>query len=114
MKSLNEISKDAKIYLRILTKKSKIGMGEYSNLEIQYFLEKREHEYLRRTYFNQERISFTEEILNELGIIKEYKIKKPGINYELGKKLEEKIREKEGLKRKRFRRENWLHKKLEK
>ena len=91
MNFLDELPENARIILRVLTKKSKLGLGEYYDSEIKSFLDLKEYKYLRNIYFNKGGISFNEEILDEIGILKEYRIKKPGRDKECGNKLEREI-----------------------
>jgi len=77
--------------LRKLTEKSKFGFGKYNNLAVREVLNLQHPQYIRWCYFNLDKISFIEDILNEVKIPKEYRIEKPGKNPELGKKLDEEV-----------------------
>lgn len=63
------------ILLRKMTLKSKMSFGKYTNCTIEFILNA-EKEYLRWLYYNNESITFIDEILNMLGI--ETIISKPG------------------------------------
>jgi hypothetical protein len=65
---------------RTLTRKSILGFGNDSlkNLSVQAAIDLGKTRYLARSYFNLEKISFTDDILDELGITLEYRIEKPG------------------------------------
>jgi len=82
----------SKIYLRKLTKKSIINFSsKFIGYTILDLIEINKSDYLRRIYFNEYKITFIDEILSEIGIFEEYRINKPGINPELGEKLEKLI-----------------------
>ncbi len=71
---------------RVLTRKSILGFGysEYKDLPIQMILDLGLTNYLIKSYFNLEKIDFTEDILDELGITSEFRIVKPNKDIELG------------------------------
>lgn len=71
---------------RVLTRKSILGFGysEYKDLPIQMILDLGLTNYLIKFYFNLEKIDFTEDILDELGITSEFRIVKPNKDIELG------------------------------
>ena len=79
------------ILLRKLTYKSILKFGKYAELSIQEIINLGKKNYLRWIYFNSSMISFTDIILTELSINKEYIINKPGKDPELGKKLNNRI-----------------------
>ena len=70
--------------LRKLTEKSVFGFGKYNGLTIRQVLDLNHPQYLRWIYFNINEISFVDEILGEIKISENYRIKKPGANKELG------------------------------
>ena len=77
--------------LRKLADKSKFGYGKYSDLSVRDVLNLGHPNYIRWCYFNSDKISFLDSILDEVRIPEEYRIQKPGKNPELGEKLEEGI-----------------------
>lgn len=80
--------------LRVLTKKSKLGFGAHKDLTVEFILENKKRIYLISPYFKLTSISYTEEVLNELGITEEYRITKPGSDKEMYHKF---LRDKEML-----------------
>ena len=66
------------ILLRKLTKKSVVGFGYLTNLTVGDALLMGKHAKLIAAYYNKDRITFTDDILAELHISEEMKIKKPG------------------------------------
>jgi hypothetical protein len=83
------INEDA-VLLRILTPKSYLRVGKYKDLRIQEILDLNKTAYLRYFYYNMQGISFTEDILKQIGVIGDdydYRIKKPGTDHELGEKV---------------------------
>lgn len=77
--------------LRKLTEKSIFGFGKYADLAVRDVLNLRHPTYIRWCYFNLDKISFMDNILDEIKIPQDYRIEKPGKNKELGDKLEEEI-----------------------
>ena len=71
---------------RILTRKSILGFGyaENRDLSVQMLLDLGKQYTLISSYFGLEKIDFTEDILEELGITPEFRIEKPNKNRELG------------------------------
>lgn len=63
--------------LRILTRKSKLGFGKMKGYTVQEMLNLRKHLDLISAYYKLTSINFTEEILIELKITEDYRIKKP-------------------------------------
>lgn len=63
--------------LRKLSRKSQLKFGIYSDNTVQDLLTFKKYNYLRWVYFNCDRISFLDDILDELSITKEYRINKP-------------------------------------
>ena len=72
---------------RVLTRKSILGFGyvEYRDLSVQMLLDLGKKDILINSYFGLEKIDFIEDILDELGIIPEFRIVKPSKDYELQK-----------------------------
>lgn len=79
------------ILLRTLTEKSQLKFGRYADLVVREILNLQHPGYLRWCYFNCNKISFVDEIFEEIRIPENYRIEKPGKNPELGKKLDEEI-----------------------
>ena len=75
--------------LRTLTRKSKVGFGKHSELTVQRMLDLYRHKDLIYYYFNYEKINFTEDVLDELKVTKEYRINKPLKSYSMYKKFNE-------------------------
>jgi hypothetical protein len=67
--------------LRTLTRKSTLKFGQYYDLTVQNVLDSQHSKgksVLRWYYFNSDRISFIDDLLDELNIIPEFRIAKPG------------------------------------
>lgn len=79
------------LVLRILTRKSVHGYGYENNrdLSVQMLLDLNRHKVMVSSYFGLDRISYMDDILDELGITKDLRIKKP--SKFKGKKLNEMI-----------------------
>lgn len=73
--------------LRTMTKKSIIGFGKYKDYRVGDIINLGELEYLRWVYYNSELVTFMDDILDEIGITEEYRIKKPGKQPEKFRKL---------------------------
>jgi hypothetical protein len=75
--------------LRTLTRKSVIGFGKYQDLTVQNVIDTISVSHLIRMYYNLGKISFTEDVLNEIGVFEEIRINKPGklIKEEAEKKI---------------------------
>ena len=73
--------------LRILTRKSKLNFGKHSELTVQRMLELHRHKELIKYYFTKSPINFTDDILDELKVTKEYRIDKPSINWNMYSKF---------------------------
>lgn len=65
------------ITLRILTKKSTLNFGTYKDVTVDKLIGMKKQKDLVSIYFKLSKISFNEEILNELGITGDWVIKKP-------------------------------------
>lgn len=64
--------------LRKLNRKSTLKFGMYGDNTVQELLTFKRYNYLRWVYFNQDKITFMDDILDELSITEHYRIKKPG------------------------------------
>lgn len=69
--------------LRTLTKKSKLKFGKNPELTVQRMLDLYRHKELINYYFTKSSINFTDDILDELKITKEYRIEKPSIDWSM-------------------------------
>jgi len=74
------------LLLRTLTVKSILETGKYAGQKVGTILEV-DKNYLRWVYYRQAKLSFTEDILNQLSIVGEFVIQKPSINDEVYHKL---------------------------
>ena len=63
--------------LRTLTRKSKIGFGKYKDETVQQILDMNMPLVLITPYYKLTSINYIEDVLIELGITEEYRIKKP-------------------------------------
>lgn len=68
--------------LRTLTRKSKLNVWNL-NSTVQDFFDRKKQMQLLAAYYKLTTINYTDDILDELGITSEWKIKKPGSNKEL-------------------------------
>ena len=68
--------------LRTLTRKSKLGFGKWKDYTVQELLDLRKPLVLIAPYYKLTSISYTEDILIELKITKDYRIEKPSANKE--------------------------------
>ena len=68
------------VNLRKLTRKSRLGFGyrDIKHITIQDILIMNKHKELIKIYFGLGKINFTDDILEELGISEDMRIKKPG------------------------------------
>lgn len=66
--------------LRTLTKKSKLGFGKNKELTVDRIIKLGKELSLISAYYKLSSINFTEDILTELGIKEEFRIKKPSAN----------------------------------
>tara|TARA_R110001592_G_scaffold315008_1_gene590816 strand:+ start:218 stop:604 length:387 start_codon:yes stop_codon:yes gene_type:complete len=68
------------VNLRKLTRKSRLGFGykEIKEIRIQDILIMNKHKELIKIYFGLDKITFMDDILDELGIAKDMRIEKPG------------------------------------
>jgi len=69
--------------LRVLTRKSKFGFGKMKDLTMQEILNLGKKKELISTYYKLSSINFIDDILEELGIVDEWVIEKPGTDKEL-------------------------------
>ena len=74
------------IRLRVLTKKSKIGWGKFANNTVGEMIEGRHFNELLWLYYHIQWLTYTDELLDELKIFKEFRIQKPGINPDMHQK----------------------------
>lgn len=73
------------ILLRTMTLKSVFTVGKHINHTVEFVL-RNDITYLVYTYYNIEKITFTDDILKLLKINKPHRFKKPGINKDLEQK----------------------------
>jgi len=68
------------VNLRKLTRKARLGFGykEIKDVTIQDILIMNKHKELIKIYFGLDKITFMDDILDELGITEEMRIEKPG------------------------------------
>jgi hypothetical protein len=68
------------VNLRKLTRKSRLGFGykEIKEIRIQDILIMNKHKELIKIYFGLDKITFMDDILDELGITEDMRIEKPG------------------------------------
>lgn len=81
------------ILLRTLALKSIINCGKWEGYSIQQMLDLRHTYWIRWSYFNQSMISYTDEILNKVGVTEEYRIKKPGVDKEMFNKCQQAVKD---------------------
>ena len=74
------------IRLRVLTRKSKIGWGKFANNTVGELIESRQFNQLLWLYYHIQWLTYTDELLDELKIFKEFRIPKPGINPDMHQK----------------------------
>lgn len=84
--------------LKKLTEKSKLDFGKWTGATVSSLID-REPQYLRWVYFNSSNIDFFEDVLTAIGIPTDIRIKKPGKDPELGKKLDQEINKVFGFKK---------------
>ncbi len=89
------------ILLRVMTKKSIIGFGAYKNTSVQNLLDQRNYAGLISIYYNLDLVTFCSDVLEELNLVGERAINKPGKSREMGLKyineISEQLREINGL-----------------
>jgi hypothetical protein len=68
--------------LRTLTRKTKLRFGKNKDLTVQKMIDLNKKLSLISAYYKLTSINFTEDILDELGITKDYRIQKPSANKE--------------------------------
>jgi len=73
------------ILLRKLTKKSLLKFGKYKDYTVDHLFGMKKQIDLTSIYFKLSNITFTDDILDELGITDEYRILKPSKNVEIYK-----------------------------
>jgi hypothetical protein len=77
--------------LRKLTRKSLLGFGKDADLTIGNMLDLQKTRYLRWVYFNCSMLTFMDDILDQIGIIEEFRIEKPGKDSEKHEELNNEI-----------------------
>jgi hypothetical protein len=75
------------ILLRKLTKKSILNFGKFKKCSVEQLFGMRKERELIAIYYKLSTITFTDDILCELGIKEEYRIKKPSKNLETYKQF---------------------------
>jgi hypothetical protein len=80
--------------LRKLTLKSKLKFGQYADLSVSEIIKLDKRAYLRWVYFNCDKITFLDEILEEIKIPLEFRISKPAKDVDKHKELDEIIKSK--------------------
>ena len=68
--------------LRILTRKSKLGFGKWKDYTVQQLIDLNKPLVLIASYYKLTSINYIEDILIELKITEDYRIKKPSSNKE--------------------------------
>lgn len=79
------------VLLRILSYKSILDFGKYNMSSVQQLLDLKKTGYLRWVYYSCSKISFTYDILKEIGVITDKyddRIEKPGTDIELWERLD--------------------------
>lgn len=71
------------ILLRKLTKRSTLNFGKFKDYTVEHLFGMKKQIELTSIYFKLSTITFTDDILDELGITEEYRIQKPSKNVEL-------------------------------
>ena len=71
------------ILLRKLTKKSTLKFGKFKDCTVEHLFGMKKQIELTSIYFKLSTITFSDDILEELGITKEFRIEKPSKNLEL-------------------------------
>jgi hypothetical protein len=65
------------VLLRKLSRKSTMKFGQYEELTVQDIINLTKHKYLRWVYFNCSNIDFMDDVLDEIRIPENFRIKKP-------------------------------------
>ena len=71
------------LHLRTMARKSVFEAGKHELLSVQQIIDINKQPYLGYQYYKRSRISFTIDVLEELGIVGKLTIKKPGTNPEM-------------------------------
>ena len=66
------------IVLRKLTKKATLKFGRFKDTRIETLIGMRKEEYVISIYFKVSKITFTDDVLKELGFRENHRIEKPG------------------------------------
>lgn len=80
--SSKRIIKIRRMMFRKLTKKSIVGFGGWKHLTIDHFFKHKRYIDLASMYYKLSHITFMDDVLDELKITAEWRIEKPGNNYE--------------------------------
>lgn len=83
------------VLLRKKTLKAQLGVGKYTADTVEYVLNN-EPSYLEWVYYSVRDVTFTDDILDALGITKEFRFEKPGNNQEMLNKFRQ------------YRRQQWV------
>ena len=73
------------ILLRKLTKKSTLNFGKFKDYTVEHLFGMKKQIELTSIYFKLSTITFTDDILDELGITEEFRIEKPSKKQNLHK-----------------------------
>lgn len=63
---------------RVLTRKSKLGFGKFKDETVEHILDRKSFKTLISPYYKLTSVDFTKDILDELEIVGEWVIEKPG------------------------------------
>lgn len=77
----------------VMNENSRVTTPKYFLLRVGNLIETKKSYHLRAIYFQEEYRTFTDEILQEIGITEDYRIDKPGTNKSMGRRLEKFILE---------------------
>lgn len=75
--------------LRTMARKSVFNFGEHEGRTVQQVLDLKHYRRLRWYYYNCSKVSFLNDILEEIGITEEWRISKPGKDPEKGRDLDD-------------------------
>lgn len=75
--------------LRTMAMKSVFDSGKYKDLSVVQLLSLNHHTYIRYCYYTYDKISFTEDVLNQVNITPEFRITKPGKDLEIFDKFKQ-------------------------
>ena len=77
-----------------MARKSVFHGGKYDGVSVQQLLDLKQYGFLRWCYYNYSMISFLPDILDELHILENWRIEKPGIDPEKHEQLQERLERK--------------------